>query len=140
MGLVDGETVGYDSMVSAKHYVDSIRYVTELNFQSYGCSVVVNSKWWGKLPAWAKKALEESAMEAMKWHEAMFAGYVNKAKKTMLDAGVKVYEPDAAVQKSFRDIAKDKVWPEFVGKSIDAKFVKLIQKEMGPTESGPWFK
>ena len=65
---------------------------------------------------------------------------VNKAKKTMIDAGVKVYEPDAAVQKSFRDIAKDKVWPEFVGKSIDAKFVKLIQKEMGPTESGPWFK
>ena len=52
-----------------------IRYVTELNFQSYGCSVVVNSKWWGKLPAWAKKALEDSAMEAMKWHEAMFAGY-----------------------------------------------------------------
>ena len=140
MGLVDGETVGYDSMVSAKHYVDSIRYVTELNFQSYGCSVVVNSKWWAKLPAWAKKALDEAAMETMKWHEAMFAGYVNKAKKTMIDAGVKVYVPDAAGQKAFRDIAKKKVWPEFVGKTIDPKFVKLIQKECGKPAPGPWFK
>ena len=140
MGLVDGETVGYDSMVSAKHYVDSIRYVTELNFQSYGCSVVVNSKWWAKLPDWAKKALEEAAMETMKWHEDMFAGYVNKAKKTMIDAGVKVFVPDAAGQKNFRDIAKKKVWPEFVGKTIDPKFVKLIQQECGKPEAGPWFK
>ncbi len=140
MGLVDGETVGYDSMASAKHYVDSIRYVTEINFQSYGVSLVVNSKWWDKLPGWAQKALNESSMEAMKWHEAMFADYVNKAKKTMVDAGVKVYVPDEATAKSFRDLAKEKVWPAFVGKSIDKDFVTLIQSEMGKTEPGPWFK
>ncbi|MCF8057091.1 MAG: TRAP transporter substrate-binding protein [Desulfocapsa sp.] len=140
LGMVDGETVGYDSMESAKHHVDSIRYVTELNFQSYGVAIVFNSKKWAKLPDWAKKALEEAAFESMEWHEKMFAEYVNNAKAEMVKAGVKVTIPDSATAKKFRDIAKKEVWPQFVGKTIDKDFVELIQNEVGAPESGEWFK
>ena len=140
MGLVDGETVGYDSMESAKHHVDSIRYVTEINFQSYGVAVVLNSKWWATLPEWGKKAVEEAAFEAMAWHEKMFAKYVNDAKAKMVKAGVNVYIPDEATCNRFRDVAKADVWPQFVGKTIDKAFVDLIQSEVGEPEKGDWFK
>jgi len=140
LGIVDGETVGYDSMESAKHHIDSIHYVNELNFQSYGVAVVVNSKWWGKLPDWGKKAMEEAAFESMTWHEKMFAKYVNDAKREMVKAGVKVYIPDEATGRQFRDLARSKVWPKFVGKTIDKQFVDLIQKEVGAPEKGDWFK
>lgn len=140
MGIVDGETVGYDSMESAKHHVDAITNVTELNFQSYGVAIVVNSNAWAKFPEWAQKALTEAAMESMSWHETMFAKYVNDAKDKMVKGGVKVIVPDDAVAAEFRDIAKDKVWPEFIGKTIDKDYVELIQSRVGEPEKGPWFK
>ncbi len=140
MGMVDGETVGYDSMFSAKHHVDSIKYVTEINFQSYGVAIVVSTKWWEKLPEDVKVILTKSAIETEKWHEKMFAKYVNDAKKAMIAAGVKVTVPSDSTLESFKKAIIEKVWPKFVGESIDADFVKLIQSQVGEKEAGQWFK
>ncbi len=139
-GIVDGETVGYDSIYSAKHYVDSIQYFTELNFQTYGLAVVFNNKKWNALPASVKNIIQESAREAEAWHKGFLAQYIKDAKAKMIASGSKIYVPSEEVQNEFKDLVKTSVWEKHVGKTIDKEMVDLIISEMGPAEPGKWFK
>lgn len=139
-GIVDGETVGYDSIYSAKHYVDSIQYFTELNFQTYGLAVVFNNDKWGKLPDAVKTVLTASAREAEAWHKDFLSDYVNDAKAKMIASGNKVLVPDAATQAEFKKMVKESVWAKHVGSGVDQAMVDLIKSEMGPAEEGEWFK
>jgi|TARA_B110000977_G_C11076629_1_gene491440 TRAP-type C4-dicarboxylate transport system substrate-binding protein len=139
-GLVDGETVGYDSIYSAKHYVDSIQYFTELNFQSYGLAVVFNHKKWVALPDSVKAVLQESAREAEAWHVKFLSKYVNDAKAKMIASGNNVFVPSEKVKNEFKKMAKESVWAKHVGKGVDKAMVDLINSEKGPVEKGEWFK
>ena len=139
-GLVDGETVGYDSIFSAKHYVDSIQYFTEINFQTYGLAVVFNHKKWSALPDAVKAVLQESAREAEVWHKDFLADFVNDAKAQMIASGNEVFVPDAETKAAFKKLAKESVWAKHVGKGVDQAMVDLIMEEMGPAEEGEWFK
>ena len=139
-GIVDGETVGYDSIYAAKHYVDSIKYFTELNFQTYGLAVVFNNEKWNALPDNVKAVIEESAREAEAWHADFLAKYVNDAKAEMIAAGSSVIVPDDATKAEFKKLVKESVWAKHIGNGVDQEMVDLIMSEMGPAEEGEWFK
>jgi TRAP-type C4-dicarboxylate transport system substrate-binding protein len=139
-GLVDGETVGYDSIFSAKHYVDSIQYFTELNFQTYGLAVVFNYEKWGSLPDSVKTVLQESAREAEAWHVAFLSKYVNDAKAKMIASGNEVFVPSDKMKNEFKKLVKASVWAKHVGKGVDKSMVDLINSVKGPAEKGEWFK
>ncbi|MGY4691416.1 TRAP transporter substrate-binding protein [Salibacterium sp. K-3] len=140
LGMVDGLTVPYASFYSADfHEGDLINYMADVNFQWYSLVTVVNDEMWQELPEDVRKILNESIEEAEEWHVDFVADYITENINEMREAGVEIYSWDEAEYEELKQVTKDEVWGEFVGKpGISQEKLDLIQEEMGPVGDGGW--
>lgn len=136
MGMVDGYTVTFDAVWSAKHH-EMIKYIGELSFQVYGDAAVANKAWWDKLPANIKKILTEAAREAEAWHEEMLLDYVNMNIREMKKSGTEIYGYSKEQRAAFKKGAM-KVWDEFSKTTAPKDYVDFIVKEIGPPGDEGW--
>ncbi|WP_164667684.1 TRAP transporter substrate-binding protein [Virgibacillus doumboii] len=140
LGMVDGLTVPYASFYSAKfHEGDLINYIADVNFQTYASVMVVNSEMWAELPDDVKKILTEAEKEAREWHVDFLGDYITENINKMKAEGVEVYTlPEEEVQK-IKEVTKEKVWGEFVGKEgMPQDKLDLILEERGSVGEGGW--
>ncbi len=90
--VVDGEAQPFGTMVSAKHH-EIIKEHLELDWQYYGFVGMISTKQWNAYPDWAKKVIEESAVEAQQYHRQIWLEEDEKAKAAYLKAGGKITQP-----------------------------------------------
>jgi len=140
LGMVDGLTVPYASFYSAKFYEGAlIKYMLDLNFQWYSSVTVVNKDKWEALPEDIRNILTESVKEAQAWHVDYLADYITQNVKEMKDAGVEIYSLPAEEYARIRDVTKEKVWGEFVGKeAIPQDKLDLILSEIENVKGEGW--
>ncbi|MDA0350396.1 MAG: TRAP transporter substrate-binding protein [Verrucomicrobia bacterium] len=140
LGMVDGLTVPYASFYSARFYEGGlIRYLLDLNFQTYALVVVVNSAGWDALPIEVRSTLDEAAREAETWHVDFVGDYITKNIREMRAAGVEVNSLPASEEENLKRRTKDAVWGEFVGRrGISRVKLDLIQQEIQGVGGEGW--
>lgn len=140
LGMVDGLTVPYASFHSAKFYEGGlIKYMLDLNFQWYSSVTVVNKDKWAALPEDVRNILTEAVQEAQAWHVDYLADYITQNIKEMKEAGVEIYALPEEEYAKIRDITKEKVWSEFVGKEgLPQDKLDLILSEIESVEGEGW--
>ena len=115
--MVDGLTVPYASFYSARfHEGGLIRYLLDLNFQTYALVVVVNSGAWEALPIEVKTTLDEAAREAEAWHVDFVGDYISKNIQEMRAAGVEINTLPVSEEENLKRRTKEAAWGEFVGR------------------------
>jgi TRAP-type C4-dicarboxylate transport system substrate-binding protein len=140
LGMVDGLTVPYASFYSARFYEGGlIRYLLDLNFQTYALVVVVNSGAWEALPIEVKATLDEAAREAEAWHVDFVGDYISKNIQEMRAAGVEINTLPASEEEKLKMRTKEAVWGEFVGRpGISQAKLELIQQEIQGVDGDGW--
>jgi TRAP-type C4-dicarboxylate transport system substrate-binding protein len=140
LGMVDGLTVPYASLYSARfHEGGLVRYILDLNFQSYALVVLVNERKWKALPSDIRDILGEAAREAEAWHVNFLGEYISRNIAEIAASGVEIYTWRAEEIAKVKTITKDRVWSEFVGGSgISRKQLKLIMDEIETVEGTGW--
>ena len=140
LGMVGGLTVPYASFHSARFYEGRlIRYLLDLNFQTYALVVVVNAKAWEALPSELRATLEAEAREAEAWHEQFVSDYITENIREMRAAGVEINRLPAAEEASLKLRTKEAVWGAFVGQpGISKAKLELILHEIESVEGTGW--
>lgn len=140
LGMVDGLTVPYASFYSARfHEGTLIRYLLDLNFQTYALVVVVNAQEWEALPSDLRAQLEEAAREAETWHEAFVGEYITENIREMRAAGVEINRLPPGEEERLKRQTREAVWGSFVGRpGISRDKLDLIQTVIGSVEGEGW--
>lgn len=140
LGMVDGLTVPYASLYSARFYEGGlVRYILDLNFQCYALVVVVNEQKWKALPSDIRDILEDAAREAEAWHVDFLSDYISGNIAEIAASGVEIYSWSTEQITEIKTITKDRVWSDFVGGSgISHEKLKLIQDEIETVEGTGW--
>ena len=140
LGMVDGLTVPYVSFHSARfHEGGLIRYLLDLNFQTYALVVVVNAEAWDALTVDVRATLEEAAREAESWHVGFVGDYITKNIQDMREAGVEINKLSISEEEKLKSRTKEAVWGEFVGRSgISPAKLALIQQEIQGVDGAGW--
>jgi TRAP-type C4-dicarboxylate transport system substrate-binding protein len=140
LGMVDGLTVPYASLYSARFYEGGlVRYILDLNFQCYALVVVVNEQKWKALPSDIRDILGDAARGAEAWHVDFLSDYISGNIAEIAASGVEIYSWSAEEIAKIKKITKDKVWSDFVGDSgISHEKLKLILDEIETVEGTGW--
>lgn len=140
-GMVDGLTVPYASLYSAKLFEGGVvENVVDAPFQWYSSVTVVNSEKWEELPEDIQNNLEEAVEEAEDWHVDYVDDYVTENIEEMKEAGLEINEFSNEEYNKFKKETKDMVWEEYVDdETISEDMLDLILDKRGEVgEEGDW--
>lgn len=124
--VVDGEAQPFGTMVSAKHH-EIIKEHLELDWQYYGFVGMISTKQWNAYPDWAKKAIEEAAVEAQHYHRKIWAEEDAKAKEAYLKAGGKITVPTDAQRAKWVQAGRG-MW---ASSGLDKGLIDIVRAEAG---------
>ena len=140
LGMVDGLTVPYASLYSARFYEGGlVRYILDLNFQCYALVVVVNEQKWQELPEDLRAVVAEAAREAEEWHVEFLGRFITENIAEIVAAGVEIYSWEPEDVERIADLTKDRVWTEFIGRpGITREKLDLVLEEIAGAEGDGW--
>lgn len=104
-GTVDGYFVAYSSVVQYK-MVDAIKHATQLSIVPIMAPEFMNLEYFKGLPADVQAAILKAGKDAYAARTPATIQAEKEFRKTMEDAGIKVYEPTAAELEVWRSVAK----------------------------------
>jgi TRAP-type C4-dicarboxylate transport system substrate-binding protein len=104
-GTVDGLFIAYSSIVSYK-MVDAIKQSTQLSIVPIMAPEFMNLEYFNSLPADVQAAILKAGKDAYKARTPATIQAEKGFRKTMEDAGIKVYEPTPAEYEQWRTAAK----------------------------------
>ncbi|MBL1376494.1 TRAP transporter substrate-binding protein [Zobellella iuensis] len=124
-GTIDAQGNTFDLMVGAKHH-ENLKYAIT-SAHNYGMQVAMaNKKWWDSLPDETKAILEEASAEALEYQRTVaYPADQQKARESMVAAGVTIHETTAEDMARFRELTRP-VFEEFAER-LPAELVKLVQ-------------
>jgi TRAP-type C4-dicarboxylate transport system substrate-binding protein len=122
-GTVDGYFVAYSSVVQYK-MIDAIKHATQLNIVPIMAPEFMNLEFFNALPADVQDAILKAGKDAYAARTPATIQADKDFRKTMEDAGIKVYEPTANEMEAWRSAAKTvyakypqfSAWSSLVGK------------------------
>lgn len=129
--VVDGEAQPFGTMISAKHH-EIIKEHLELDWQYYGFVGMISTKQWNAYPDWAKKIIEEAAVEAQQYHRQIWVEEDKKARDAFVKAGGKITVPTAAQRSKWVEAGRS-MW---AGSGLDKNLIEIVRSEAaGPTKA-----
>ena len=127
-GVIDGQDNPYVVNHTMK-FEEVQKYLTELHYQYSLQPLFIGERTWKKLDPELQKIFAEAGMEAqmhvLNWENE----HSSQARKAMEDAGVKVSTLTDEAQ--WKQIAIEKIWPEYYDFVGGKAVVDMIQKELG---------
>lgn len=140
LGMVDGITVSYPYILSAKLYEgDLINYIADINSQWYAYVTVVNEDTWSELPEDIQEILTESIREAEDWHNDYVKEKVEQDIADLREEGVEIYSiPDSAYEE-IKQKTIDATWDKFIGEpGVSQEKVDAIEDAKGSAGDRDW--
>jgi len=140
LGMVDGVTVSYPYILSAKLYEGGgVDHIADINAQWYAYVTVVNEDTWEDLPKDVKEILTESVEEAEEWHTDYVKEEVEEDIKNLQDEGVEIYSLSDELYEKYKDVTKEETWDKFIGEpGVSQEKVDLIEDAKGSVEEEGW--